>query len=189
MSVLSCPHCDHVIESTRNLIRYGNPINDCPACGKKYINSYCTEPALRPYKPRTVLHQFQIGASAALLLALAVGLIVDLLSDNTTSWICAGGTFLVGTPLCFLWCLLTRDRGEEPRLKCWQESDRRLRDPKYAAALKFYGYNVPPKYLPYDYQKYRKELTYPGATLETSYSFKKKRNPPPRMPNGSEHYF
>ena len=120
----------------------------------------------------------------AFLIALAASLVVR---DNTIRWLVFGIAVLLCIPLFFFWCLRTQKQSEKKRLKRWQESDQRLRDPKYAATLKLYGYLVPAQYLPPEYWEKKDALSLPGAIVESPGSFKK-RNLKPHMPSGSEKY-
>ena len=183
-----CPHCEQLMKSTAHPVNYGNPIQQCPACGKPYIDPFYTEPALRKYTPLSTRHLLQDslygGGGAALLITLAAALVVK---GSAIRWIIFGIAALLCIPFFFFWCLKTQKQSEENRLKRWQESDQRLRNPNYAATLQFYGYKVPAQYLPSEYWKEKESLSLPGAIVESPGSFKK-RNLTPHMPNGSDKY-
>lgn len=188
MHVLYCPYCSRVVETTNHPVSYGNPLKQCPHCSKTYIDPYCTEPALREYKPLSVKHQFWTNIPSGVTFAGIIAIIVFLISKNNRLGCLIWG---IGTPifwlLSFSYTLLTQKKCELCRLKTWQESDRRLRSPKYASILANYGYSVPARYLPSEFKANRAVSPYQGATVATSTSGKK-RNPPPHMPNGSEFY-
>ena len=183
-----CPHCEQLIKSTVHPVNYGTPVRQCPACGKSYIDPFCTEPALRKYTPLSTQHllqdSFYGGIGAAVLITLAATFVVK---DSTTRWIILGTAILLCIPLFFLWCLKTKKQSEEERLKRWRESDQRLRDPNYAATLQLFGYKVPAQYLPPEFWKKEELLSLPSAIVEPPGSFKK-RNLKPHMPTGSDKY-
>ena len=188
MHVLYCPYCNRVLESTNHPVSYGNPLKQCPHCTKTYIDPYCSEPALREYKPLSIKHQFWTNISSGITLAGLIAIIVFLISKNNRLGCLIWG---IGTPifwlLSFSYSLLTQKKREPRRLKTWQESDQRLRNSEYAAILANYGYSVPAQYLPPDFKVNRNAFPYHGATVAMSTS-DKKHNPPPHMPNGSEFY-
>lgn len=188
MYVLYCPHCSCKATSTNHPVSYGDPRKHCPHCNKIYIDPYCTEPALRDYRPLTVWHQLKTSLPTGIMLAALIAIAAELFTQNSQFACLVWG---IGTPvfwlLSFLLFLLTQRRHECFRLKTWQESDHRLRDPKYAAILARSGYQVPGRYLSSDFQASPTSLHVPCAAVKTSTSFKK-RTPPPYMPTGSEFY-
>lgn len=188
MYVLHCPHCDALIESTNHPVSYGNPIKICPKCRRQYIDPNCTEPALRPYKPLSVTHRLKASLSGGFAFAGFVAILVYFITKDNRLGLTIWG---IGTPLCWLFSFLlslhTQKKREKGRYQRWQESNQRLRNPKYAYSLKYYGYHVPAQYLPADFPHDPAALTYLGATVE-SYTSRKEKNPKPHMPDGSEFY-
>lgn len=186
-SYLYCPYCGFHLETTTHPVSYGNPIKTCPQCSTRYIDPFCSEPALRPYKPLSAPRQLWSALGDGFLLAVIAAVIAEFACGSTTTALTvAGVVFPVGSVLCFLRHLSTHKKTEARRLARWQESDKRLRDPKYAAALKLNGYHVPPQYLPSGYWQDRETLTYRRVTVKDSFGTKK--NPPLHMPSSSEHY-
>ena len=184
--VYFCPHCKRTIRAQDPPSTH-IPLKTCLICGKHYIDPFCSEPALRKYSPLPVwnhlLSSFSSGIISSFLLTLLATTIVDAAS---TRWLIFGLGACIVFSLSLLHRMLSRQKSEKVRLETWQESDRRLRDPKYAITLKLYGYHVPAQYLPSGYDEQKNSLSLPGITV--SDSFGKKKNPPPKNPNGPMDY-
>lgn len=146
-----CPHCGHTLNRDMGISsKYsGSPIRSCPKCSKIYCDPRYFEPALEPYKRYSLLRQF----FGALPLAFAITVFVLFLVYSITrsdhiAWILGAVSLGISWLLFFFYSIKKRRIIEEKRLKEWQESDQRLRDPNYAALLKSARFDVPSRYLP-----------------------------------------
>lgn len=144
-----CPYCDRRLTRGKTSLKTsGPPIKKCPECGKTYCDPNCFEPALTPYKPLSLPQLLRSSLAFGFLSALLAFAIATFFTESLGS-VCtvAAIAFAAGFLFYFLFLLLRRNSIEERRLKQWQESDRRLRDPNYAARLKNAGFEVPSHYL------------------------------------------
>ena len=187
---LYCPHCEELMKSTTAPASYGNPIKTCPKCGKPYIDPNCTEPALKKYKPLSFRNHLLTSFSGAATLSFFVALLSSIaIKDTSIQWLIFGISTVILSFVIFLHLIRSQKEIEKERLKMWQESDQRLRNPKHATALKLYGYSVPAQYLPSRYWEQKDSFSLPGATISSPGSYgKKEQNPKPHMPGGSDKY-
>lgn len=149
-----CPYCNSSTKTvSENLHTYGCPLKTCRTCKKQYIDPYCEELALTPYRPYSVPRLFighifhGIGLSFII-----TALVLFLTGSEPAAWITWGISFPVCWVLFFLFSLLKRKKVDQRHYKAWKSSYQRLQDPAYAALLANLGYNVPAHYLPLDFK-------------------------------------
>ncbi len=181
-----CPHCKEEIRRSDPPDSH-IPLKTCRECGKHYIDHYCSEPALRPYKPLPVWYHLLTSCYNGVLLSVLATMLASIaVKDSSIRWLIFGVGVPIFFSLLFLRRMRSREKIEKERMKTWQESDRRLRRSRYAVALKLYGYLVPAQYLPHRYWEKTDSFTFPGVTVRDS--FGTKRNQKPKKPNGPMDY-
>lgn len=181
-----CPHCKEIIETPNPSDLY-IPLKTCSECGKHYIDHFCSEPALRPYKPLPVWYHLLTSCYNGVLLSILAVLLASIAVKNSSiRWLIFGVGIPVFFSLLFLRRMRSREKIEKLRLQRWQESDRRLRNPKYATTLKLCGYLVPAQYLPHRYWERADALSFPGIIV--SDSFGKRKMEKPKKPSGPMDY-
>lgn len=162
-----CPYCkaDRHVKSDA-LISYGSPLKTCSRCKKIYIDPYCKELALEPYRPHSTSKLFWSNLFSAIGLDVFVSVIVLFAANSETI---AGITFGIGFPVCwglmFLHSLRNRKKIEQNHHKTWTDSDKRLKNPQYAVLLANLDYKVPVQYLPPDYKYSSEKETYKPAKV------------------------
>ena len=133
------------------------PVENLLQMQKIYIDPYCKELALEPYRPHSTSKLFWSNLFSAIGLDVFVSVVV-LFAANSES--IAGITFGIGFPVCwglmFLHSLRNRKKIEQNHLKMWTDSDNRLKNSQYAVLLANLDYKVPSQYLPPDF-KYASE--------------------------------
>ncbi len=145
----SCPYCKYHIKTTSAPIRFCSPLHTCPKCGKIYVDPYCEELALKPYKPLTTLQMLVSNLAPGIGSAIIPTLIVYFITKSDLATLLAFCiSSVVLSLLWFVSSLRNPSIGEARRLADWKKSDQRLQNPQYAATLKNLGYNVPAHYLP-----------------------------------------
>lgn len=187
--IFTCPYCDHLLKQEELVCEIGNPFKTCPKCGKTYLDPYCTEPALRDYRPNTLLQQVRkaliYGLFPGFILVMLVGLVFR---PDCPEWL----IFVLAIPLSwfavFTLLLFNRRKLERSRRKRWRASDQRLRDPKYAVRLSLCGYHVPRRYLPSDFSPGQSSPPYRSAIVQKSGDFRKKKSLKPVSPSGTDYY-
>lgn len=144
-----CPYCNHHIETLSSPVGYESPLKKCPKCNKTYVDPYSEELALNPYQPQSVLKILLSSIPHGIGTAVLIGFIAFLITkSDAVGLLFLGVSSVVCWLLWFLFSILTRSKEEAQRLKKWQESEQRLKNPKYAFTLKALGYSVPAQYLP-----------------------------------------
>lgn len=170
-----CPYCKHHLSSTNHPNSYGTPLKLCPKCGKTYLDSYCTEHALKEYRPVTPLKRALSAGFLSLFPAALLGALVSgIAQSNSAFWLPFGIAFLAFWIFLFARAARNRERIEQRRLKEWQESDKRLRDPSYATILENFGYKVPSRYLPPNFTPDPDSLPYQAAWVRKPGSARKR---------------
>lgn len=161
-----CPYCARHVKTTSSPVYYGSLLKNCPKCGETYLDPYGKELALKDYHPHSVpkllISNLSIGSGSAVIIAVIVGLITKNAPVSLLIW--GIGTLVFGL-LWFFHSMLARDKEESSRLKQWQESDLRLQNAAYATLLKHYGYDVPARYLPADFNPVPESVFYKQAKV------------------------
>ena len=145
-----CPSCGHVYErntyaghpSKDNRIKYGSPIRICPKCGKPIIDDEYREIAIDGLRkvdyskisPATLFYGGFTIFIGILFLTVDTNVIIGILVTGV-------GIYLIVSE--YLGYGKRQERFEQLR----RESEQRLQNPQYAAALKNLGYHVPSRYL------------------------------------------
>lgn len=143
-----CPYCKIILKGSDRAPAFGPLLGTCHHCGKHFLDPQAKELAFQPYEPlnlarhmlRSLMYAIVFGGFPPLLLT-AFPQYQPLFSHALIS---AAAIFLLSLSIR----LLRREKIEKDRHALWLESDRRLRDPKYATLLAQHGLPVPPNYLP-----------------------------------------
>lgn len=162
-----CPYCKadrHVKSDT--LISYGSPLKTCSKCKKIYIDPYCKELALEPYRPHSTSKLFVSNLFSAIGLDVIITVIVMFATQSEQI---TGITLGIGFPVCwvllFLHSLWNRKKIEQNHYEIWKASDKRLQNQRYAALLANLDYPVPKEYLPSDFKYASKKENYKPAKV------------------------
>ena len=148
-----CPHCGKVYEYYSTYTKQyrnhsGSPFVTCKYCGESFIDKDIKEPALKPYEGDLGILEcftfflFPFGVAGVFFLICAFNTEEYFLISLIISILSLGG-YLALT----IHTIVSRKRITESLKKDYIESEKRLKNPLYAKALKEAGYQVPDKYL------------------------------------------
>ena len=150
IKIVKCPHCGYTLKASRFVSSSGCPIKKCPSCNGEYIDRNCYEPALEPFKEDTIITEIGLSLFASAIFSFLPFVIFAFVTDldfaKTGRYTAIA--FLVIFVICLIRMILNRAISSKQRRIAWEESDKRLQDMNYAVKLKYYGFNVPKKYLP-----------------------------------------
>lgn len=149
IKVVKCPHCGHILKASKFVSSTGCPLKTCPACNGNYIDSHCYEPALKPYKPSSLIGDIGSSMFMAAIFSFAAFIIAAFATDlNYVKTIKITAIAWVALFVIFMLLIIRNRGGSEARRKAeWEESDKRLQNPQYAILLSSHGFDVPKKYL------------------------------------------
>ena len=149
-----CPHCGKTYETystyTKQYTKHsGSPFITCQHCGNKFVDKEIKEPALKPYSTKGLswfncIFAFfmPFGALGILLTWGAFGIKEPSIALFIIAF--AVDTIYLGLTI---YSFINRKKFIEEDKKEYEESEKRLNNPKYAQALKDAGFKVPEKYL------------------------------------------
>lgn len=161
-----CPYCKHHIKTTSAPVRFESPLKPCPKCSKIYVDPYSEELALKPYRPqptsKILLSCIPYGIGSAVFIGFIAFLITK---SNSIGLLFLGVSSVACWLLWSLFSILTRNKEDARRLKKWQESEQRLKNPNYASSLKNLGYHVPVQYLPSGFKPSPESAPYQRAKV------------------------
>ena len=150
-----CPYCKAVVGRENSFTKdsYGCPLRTCPKCGKVYIDKYCKEPALKPYKAKKLIN-CAVGSIFSGINTIVIVFIICLLIKyfvidySLILYLCvsiiAG---IIYSIFDFTYQKKNLKNFNDKSLKLWNESDTRLQNSEYAKILSSAGFKVPSKYL------------------------------------------
>ena len=151
-SEMNCPHCGKMNRESCNAHMYGSPIRVCKSCGKKYVDSRYTEPALTGFDRKSTdpsLYAKGAGIFAAGFVITLGWVIIDIKTKGSYPIKVAGASFicLMGLVLCLV-CFVRIKSGisEKENQKYLEESEKRLSDKEYVRELIDNGIDVPERY-------------------------------------------
>ena len=151
-SEMNCPHCGKMNRESCNAHMYGSPIRVCKSCGRKYVDSRYTEPAISGYDPKSTdpsLFLKGIALFGAGLVLILTWLIYSIKANGSYSIRLAGTAFVcfLGLVLCIV-CFIRIKSGiaDRENQKYLEESVKRLSDKEYVRELIDNGIDVPEKY-------------------------------------------
>ena len=147
LSAKRCPKCRKIYgfsfysdnPADERLEKYGSPIKTCPKCQTVFLDREYKEMMVEGFKYKKLGPLvYIIGAIGALW-----GISACISGDDVSSGLIVSAISVGSVPFAVLW--------HKRRLKFLAKeaarSLERMRNPKYAAALKEYGYSVPDEYL------------------------------------------
>ena len=144
LSAKKCPHCNTAYEessaSRSSRSKYGAPLKRCASCKKYFRDNEYREIAIDGIRPGDKRRITTTGLTV-FLFALVVGVVM--LLEGMSGWWIAVAVGLY-SPLSELITYKKRLAALEAEAEA---SEKRLRNPEYAATLKRLGYDVPEKYL------------------------------------------
>lgn len=145
-----CPHCGGTIQfMTKSKDSYGIPFKKCGKCGEPYIDPNCIEPATEMYeykaKASYLVQSMLFGFFAAIFAFFGVDALFDF-GNVIAAGAAAAVVFIAVTVIMYRTATSDYDEQEAKWHKMWEESDKRLQNPEYAAALKKAGFLVPLRY-------------------------------------------
>lgn len=142
-----CPYCGAKIKDyVENKWLYGSPLRICEKCGEKYIDSRYHEIALEGYQPGALSVKRDLKAIAILAAILLVSFAVHFYEMNFSSYYHPIYYFIIpmtALGIIFMTADIVRIKTgakEKALEKLRAESEERLKNEEYAAALKEIGY-------------------------------------------------
>lgn len=151
-SEMNCPHCGKMNRESCNAHMYGSPIRMCKSCGKKYVDSRYTEPAISGFDTKSVNFSFFIKGVAlfgAGFVFTLLWLIYSIKTRGRYSIRLAGTSFVCFLGLIMCIAMLIRIKSgiaDSENQKFLEESEKRLSDKEYVRELIDNGIDVPEKY-------------------------------------------
>lgn len=142
---ISCPHCGKRLPMRpKNMLLYGSPFRECPACFNTYVDTSYKEIAVSGYEGDLTK---KVAPFSIVMLVVGPLLVLFSIWCDMFLGIVVGGLFAIAGLFYTISDLKSQEKRKKEYEKMLAESEARLSNIEYAKALEKLGYLVPRKYL------------------------------------------